>query len=81
MLTLYTRIFWIDAFERAVKTIAQTLLSLWAMGQGLDVFTINWKQALGVSLGAAVISLLTSIISAAKNNTDTASLVVDTKPL
>jgi hypothetical protein len=79
---MFTKLFWVDATERAIKTVAQTLVTLWLAGETVfNILTVDWKQALGVGLGAGVLSLLMSVGSAAKAGKDTASLVVDTKEL
>lgn len=79
---MFTKLFWKDAFERALKTVAQTLVTLWLTGESVfNLLTVDWKQAFGVAAGAGVLSLLMSVASAAKAGTDTASLVVDTKEL
>ena len=79
---LYTMLFWKDASERAIKTIAQTLVTLWLTSDAVfNILTVDWQQALGVAVGAGVLSVLTSVASAARSGTDTASLVVDTKEL
>lgn len=79
---MFTKLFWKDAFERALKTVAQTLVTLWLTGEAVfNLLTVDWKQAFGVAAGAGVLSLLMSVASAAKAGTDTASLVVDTKEL
>lgn len=58
--------FWRNAFERAVKTGAQTILAVLVVGDGiLNAFTIDYLQAGGVGLGGIVLSLLTSIASSA----------------
>lgn len=44
---------------RAVKTFAQTMLSMLTVGQAL--MDINWINVLSVSAVAALISILTSI--------------------
>ncbi|WFG44371.1 holin [Pseudonocardia alni] len=75
MTPLYTAVFWKDAGERAVKTTAQALLSLWLVGGVFDVLAVDWGSALGVAGGAAVISLLTSVVSAPAADRGTASLV------
>ena len=49
--------------ERSVKTIAQTAIALLGAG-ALNVLTVDWQQVLGVSLGAGLLSVLTSIASA-----------------
>ena len=54
--------FWKGAAERAVKTFAQSLVSVF--GVGTVLWDIPWWQALGVAGAAAVASLLTSIGSA-----------------
>ena len=51
------------SLERATKTVAQTALALIGAG-ALNVLTADWQQILGVSLGAGVLSILTSIASA-----------------
>lgn len=79
---MFTKLFWKDAFERSLKTVAQTLVTLWLTGETVfNILTVDWRQALGVAAGAGVLSLLMSVGSAAKAGTDTASLVVDTKEL
>ena len=77
---MFTKLFWIDALERSIKTVAQTLLSLWIVGDvAFNLLQVNWEQALGVAAGAAVISLLMSIVSSKVGNTESASLVVETE--
>ena len=53
--------FWVAAGERAVKTFAQSLVALFVAG--VTVLTIDWQQALAVSVTAAVVSVLTSVAS------------------
>lgn len=73
---MWTAAFWKDAAERAVKTAAQALLSLWLVGDVIfDLFSVDWGAAAGVALGAAVISVLTSVVSAPAGDKGTASLV------
>lgn len=77
---MFTKLFWKDAVERSVKTMAQTLLTLWLTSEAVfNILTVDWMQAFGVAVGAGVLSVLTSVGSAATSGTDTASLVVDTK--
>lgn len=54
-----TRRFWAGAAERAVKTFAQSLLALIAVGT--PIFGQDWAQFLGISATATLISVLTSI--------------------
>lgn len=51
---------WIkSAFIRAVKTFAQTAISMLTVGQAF--IDVNWINVLSVSGVAAIISLLTSV--------------------
>ena len=78
-MTIFTTTFWADAAERSLKTVAQTVLSVWIVGdQVFNLMTVDWGQTLGVAAGAGVISLLTSIISATVTSSDSASLSVKT---
>lgn len=58
-----TAAFWTGVLDRAVKSFAQQLLLLWGADQGLDVLSIDWKSALGLAVGAALLSVLTSLAS------------------
>lgn len=60
---MFTKEFWLEASERALKTFAQTLLALLG-AVSFNVFTADWQTLIGVSLGAAVLSYATSIVSA-----------------
>lgn len=69
---MFTKNFWIDAAERAIKTFAQVFVaSGLIIGAGLD----EWKAALFVALSAALASVLTSIGSEGIGVKGTASLV------
>jgi len=69
-----TRSFWRAAAERAIRTFAQTFLAMTAF-QVFDVLTADWKTLLGVSVGAAFLSLLTSIVASEVGDKGTPSLV------
>lgn len=57
---LMTRAFWVYAWERAVKTTAQTALSLMSVDY-VGVLEVDWA-AVGSAAGlAAVLSILTSL--------------------
>jgi hypothetical protein len=62
--SLLEKEFWLKATERAIKTLAQTFLSLTAAATLFDAFSADWQTLAGVSLGAAVLSYATSIVSA-----------------
>jgi len=72
--TIFTNDFWLQTGERAVKTFAQTAVALIGAGV-LNVLTTDWQQLIGVSLGAAVLSILTSVASAKVHDDDSPSLV------
>lgn len=55
--------FWTGAFDRALKSFAQALLLLWGADAGFNVLSVNVLQALGIAAGAAILSLLTSVVS------------------
>ena len=54
-----SKAWWKAAGIRALKTIAQTAVSMLTIGQA--VIDINWVNVLSVSAVAGVISMLTSI--------------------
>lgn len=67
--------FWTGAFDRAIKSFAQALLLLWGADEGLSILEIQFPQSLGVAAGAAVLSLLTSIVSAPVGEPQTTSML------
>lgn len=78
---MWTATFWKATAERAVKTLAQTMLALWVVGDGmLNVFEVDWANSFGVGLGALVVSLLTSLLSASVGPSGSPSLVADQEP-
>lgn len=68
-----------DAAERAVKTFAQTLLAYFG-ASALDILHADWGNALSVSAGAVVLSVLTSLLSVKFGNSGTASLTTAVEP-
>lgn len=59
---MFTLAFWRAAAERAIRTVAQTMLALWLVGDvAFNALSVDWAEALGIGLGAAVLSILTSI--------------------
>jgi len=75
---VWTREFWQGTAERAAKSAAQTLLLMWLSDVPLDLLQIDATRALGISAGAAVLSVLTSIASAPLGPKGSPSLVDDT---
>jgi len=54
--------FWQYAGERAIKTVAQAALAFLGTGS-VGLFTIDWYSMASVSLGAGLLSILTSIVT------------------
>lgn len=69
-----TAMFWKATAERAIRTFAQTMLAMLGF-KVFDVLSADWKQLFGVSLGAAVLSVLTSIVASEIGDKGTPSLV------
>lgn len=73
---MYDKRFWLAAGERAAKTLAQALIAMFV--GGMTILTIDWQQALAVSVTAALVSLLTSLISAPLGSNPGPSLADET---
>ena len=58
---MFNKNFWKAAFERAIRTFAQTAAALVAVDVAVSVIDIDWPYVAGVSATAAVLSILTSI--------------------
>ncbi len=72
---LATKTFWLEALDRAVKSAAQSVLLLWGAAEAFDLFAADFVSVGGLALGAAVLSVLTSVVSAPMNQKGTASLI------
>ena len=72
-MSLYARSFWQAAFERAVKTAAQSAILVFGADQ-FDALAVSWPEVGGFALGGFVLSLLTSVGSDAVSSTDGPSL-------
>lgn len=70
--------FWLDAAERAVKTLAQSLLAVFAAG--VTIISVDWKETLAIGATAALVSVLTSVASVGKGERESASLVNQPTP-
>jgi hypothetical protein len=75
---MYTVKFWKDAAERLVKTFLQTVLAFLTADGVFSLVDVDAAAVFGAAALAAVISLLTSVVSAPLgSDRDSASLVKD----
>lgn len=63
-----TKTFWTGTAERAIKTGAQTAVSVLTVGA--SIWSMDLAQAAGIALGGVLLSILTSL--ADPDRTDTA---------
>lgn len=70
---MFTKRFVKDAAERAIATMAQTLLAVLTV-DGLGA-TIDWEHILTVALVAGLLSVLKSLIATQTGDSRSASLV------
>lgn len=54
--------FWSYAGERAIKTVAQAAVAFLGSGS-IGLFDADWAGLISVSLGAGLLSVLTSIVN------------------
>lgn len=71
---MFSKLFWEDAGERAGKTFAQALLAALLVA-GVSLTTLPWPTLLASAGTAALISLLTSVVSLPVNGNGGASLL------
>lgn len=65
MQSIFTKNFWAYATERAIKTFAQTALAILAVNQ-TAIINVDLIGLLASAGTAAIVSLLTSIVSTPK---------------
>lgn len=77
---MWTVVFWRDAAERAVKTFLQAILAI-LLVSGTNILNADWQAGAVTGATAALVSLLTSLLSGAATNNEggpvTASVVSD----
>ena len=61
---MFTLAFWKAATERAIKTGAQSILTVYFVGDvALNAFQADWGNMAGIGLGGLALSYLTSLAS------------------
>lgn len=68
-----------DAIERALKSAAQAIVLALGASQGFDLFAADLQNVASLAAGAAVLSVLTSVISSPFGVRGSASLVPPVK--
>ena len=58
---MFTKRFWLETFERAVKTAAQAGVLAVGMAEGFNLFALDWTNFGGIVAGGAFLSVLTSL--------------------
>lgn len=61
--SMFTREFWVSAAERALKTVAQSIVAVLGVG-AVGILSVDWVQTLSVAAAAGLASVLTSIADA-----------------
>lgn len=70
---MWTKRFWLDAFERAIRTGAQIVAVGWPVSAAIA--TTNWTLLGWTALGAAGLSLVMSLAGSKTGDPTSASLV------
>lgn len=73
---MFNKTFLLDVLERAVKTFAQAVLAVIVVAPTTPVIGFDWPTILLTGVTAAVISVLTSLVSGAVPNTVSPASVV-----
>ena len=70
---MFSLAFWKAATERAIKTGAQSVLTVYFVGDvALNAFEADWVNMGGIGLGGAALSILTSLASGYKDGNPSA---------
>ena len=75
---LFTKLFWADAFERAVSTAAQSVLLVYGLSE--DVFSVidfdaDLKTLAVAAVGGFLLSIVKALAAARVGSKDSASLI------
>lgn len=75
-----TNQFWLDLIERAGKTFVQGILAVLTVQGVSSVLQVDWASALAVAGTAALVSVLTSLLSFRFGVSGTASATAAVEP-
>ena len=75
MSDLFTKTFWMETIERAIKTSAQFVIGAGILGEGIDLFAVDLATLGGFALTGAILSALTSLASIGIGSKGSASVV------
>ncbi len=75
MSNLFTKAFWMETIERAVKTSAQFVIGAGILGEGADFFALDWAIVGSFALTGAILSVLTSLASIGIGSKGTPSVI------
>lgn len=64
---MFTKDFWVDTLERAIRTACQAALSAGVVG-GVGLFQVDWSNVCSIALVAAIASVLTCVASSGKTD-------------
>lgn len=64
---MFSKDFWVDTLERAIRTACQAALSAGVVG-GVGLFDVDWLNVCGIALVAAIASVLTCVASSGKTD-------------
>lgn len=64
---MFTKDFWVDTLERAIRTACQAALSAGVVG-GVGLFDVDWLNVGSIALVAAIASVLTCVASSGKTD-------------
>lgn len=70
---MFSRVWLIDTSERVAASFAGTLLSVLG-GDQLDLLHVDWRPALGLAGGAALVALLKAVVASQIGDPSSASL-------
>ena len=72
---MFTISFWLETLDRGVKSAAQATILAFGAAEAFNLFAADFASVGGLAFGAAVLSVLTSLLSAPFNQKGTASLI------